>query len=1107
MQIDEELIAIIDKLKVVENKEARELYKLINENSLSYDLTNRLLNYFDKVEDFEAKIKFLGYLLKLNEEPEIYSILGHTYKKLKDFSSAKYYYDKAILLDPTNFIYYYNKGIILYEEENYEDALNCFIESSLCNKNVDLVFYNLGNTYSKLGNHLNAIKCYKRAIELNEKFAEAYFNLGVTYENIKMPEEALKCYEQASLINPNNASFGWNKSLMLLYLKRFSEGFKEYENRIRKHNYKFNLNGKRYKGEDLRSKTLLIYTEQGFGDALLFIRLLPLLKRDNSKIVLFTNNRLIKLFKLNSFADEYYDIHDIFSSEIKYDYYASLLSLPAILNVSLFDSNNICSYIKLSGNEKQSEYKTNNEYYKIGIVWKGNPEPKANRVRHTELKYFKKISELENVKLYSLQLGAGSEIAECGFEIIDLSTGINDFYDTARLLVDLDLLITVDTSVLHLAGSMGINTIALLPNRLDWRWNDINGYSSLYPKVRIIKQDIDYEWEGVFEKLTNEVWGIINNKSEITAELNINVDEVEKQAVSFFNDGKFEKAAESFSIYLQKYPCDKRIINNRGLAYQNSGKYDEAISDYKKAIDLDKNYISARINLVTLLLDLEDFSECENELENLVQLYGYNKDTLFLSALFFHKTHKYDEAERIYLKLREDYEDDLTISMNLGMLYNTIGHYVKAANIFIETSQKYPNTPELYFHLGNVYANYEEYERAINWYMKALNLNTKYLDAYLNLGNAYFNLRRLKDALDLYKQLITFGFVDYRIFLNMGIIYYELKEYKQAEKSFITAMSMETKSAELFLGYSEALLIQGKYKEGWKYYKRRVHKDIVLYPYINKIPNTKEIERNKKILIAGEQGIGDNIMFGRYLFPFAEKYSFTFLIRKDLLKFFNLALKNLPIKISTNENMINYDYVIPLLNLPEYFDTDDSNIPEINYSTELLNTDVVRNRALEKVTTNIGICWKGKKTPFHNRKRHMTLKKMLKTLSGLESYQTTVINLQHELTDFEKELCGNFDIESGAEGNEDLIETCKIISELDIVLTVDTVIAHLAATMGKITYLMLCYSPDWRWGYEGNKSMWYPTVKIFRQNELDNWDNVLNEVNNELRNYLDSRKK
>lgn len=1105
MQTDYELLKIIVSLKNSDDEEAKELYKHILETGLTLETLQRILDYYDKIGDYDNKISFLEYLLKLDDSnAEIYSILGQTYKKINNFNKAKNYYDKAINLDPNNFIYYYNKGIIFYEEGNYYKALDCFRESAYCNKNVDLVYYNLGNTYIKLEDYYNAIKSFKMAIELNGKFSQAYFNLGVTYEKIKLPAEALKCYEQASIIEPKNYSYAWNKSLMLLKLKRYKEGFYEYESRLKKSNYKYILNGKRYSGENLAGKVLLVYTEQGFGDAFLFIRLIPHLKKAGCRILLFTHEKLIRLFKENNFADEYYDLKDIFDAKIYYDYYISLLSLPAVFNVSPFDKEFTGKYITVGSNENLENIKLEADKFNIGIAWKGNPEPKANRVRHTELRYFKALSEIKNVKLYSFQLNSKNELQDCGFDIVDLSSYINDFYDTAYLLTKIDLMISVDTGILHLAGTMGVNTLALLPNNLDWRWNDNFGVSDLYPSIKLIKQSLDYNWDSVFEQLIIEVKKIVDSKFSFNDCNDNNIEINEKQFVLLFNEGKFNEALELLNSLILKYPNNKRLINNRGLTYQNLGYFDKAILDYRNAIELDENYELARINLVSLLLELENFNECEKELELLKEKCGYNKESLFLTALFYHKIKKYDEAEKIYLKLRDEYDDNLIISINLGMLYNSIGLYLKAANIFIEASQKYPNSPELYFHLGNVYANYQEYERAINWYLKAISLNNKYLDAYLNLGNAYFNLRKFQEALILYNQLLGFGFVDYRIYQNIGIIYYELKKYNLAVEYYEKALVLENKSPDLFLAYAETLLMLGNYKKGWEYYKKRVYKDINLFPYINKIPNSKSFEKNSKIIITGEQGIGDNIMFARYLIPFAKEYNFTLLIRKDLYNFFRIVLKEYPIKVVTEENIINYDYVIPLLNLPELFLNTEYENPEFNYAKNIIKNESENSGDNNKIT-KIGICWKGKETPYHNRKRHMDIRKMLKVISDLEYSNVDFVNLQHELTDFEKELCDNFNIKSVVEGNEDIIETFNIISNLDLIITVDTSIAHIAGSLGKLTYLMLCFSPDWRWGYEGDKTDWYPTLKIFRQNEPDNWDNVLNNVSIELKNFLIKR--
>ncbi len=1102
-----ELKEIKDLFYKTTDKEARELYNQISDGIFNLEIADRIIDYFDKINDNQSKIKFLEILLKFYNNPEIYGLLALAYKKNKNFDKAIKNINIAINLDPANFVHRYNKGIILYELERFEEALVCFKESAQCNKNIDVIFYNKGNTYLKLNDIFNAIKSYKRAIELNANFAEAYFNLGIAYEKAKLPEEALKCYERACLIEPKNPSYEWNKSLMLLYKKNFEDGFLAYESRIRKADYKYNLSGERYKGESFFGKTLLVYTEQGFGDAILFARLLPDLKKGGCKIILFTHKKLIKLFKHNNFADEYYDLEHIFTEKVYYDYYVSLLSLPAILKKSIFDKKYIKPYIFADSSVDNSN-KFDKSKFNVGIVWKGNPEPKSNRIRHTELKYFERISKINNVKLYSFQLGAFEDIKNVNFDITDLSLFINDFYDTANLLSKIDLLITVDTAILHLAGSMGINTIALLPNTLDWRWNDDYGKSLLYNNIDFIKQDTDDNWEAVFDILINKIEEkILNNQpANNIKQVDEENSDLEVLAANYFNAGNYEEAVKYFSAYIEKFGNKKQAYNNRGLALQKACKFDDAINDYKKAIEIDPEYILARINLVSLLIELQDFSECETELNLLTSLAGFTKETLFLKALFYHKIGKYDEAEKIYSKLKEEFDDDLTISLNLGMLYNEIGHYVKAANIFIEEIQKYPNNPELYFHLGNLYINFNKYERAIDWFIKSINLNNRYLEAYLNLGLTYFNLRKLDEALVLYQKLIKLGFVDYRIYQNIGIVYYELKDYHKSEEYFKQALQMENKSADLYVAYSETLLMLGNYNLGWNYYGHRVYKDPQLFSYINKIPENLDIIKNKKIIVTGEQGIGDNIMFGRYLIPLSEIQEFTFLIRKDLYNFFKKVLENYPIKVVTTDNLVNYNCIIPLLNLPNLFSTNLNSIQSAKYIETINNSlkeiDYYRNDSIK-----IGICWKGKEEPFHNRKRHMQLEELLNIFGGVNLNNTKIISLQYELTESEKEICENYNIETPIYNNNDILETFKVINKLDLVITVDTSIAHIASTIGKKTYLMLCYSPDWRWGYEGNKTDWYSTIEIFRQNKLDIWDNVINEINIELRKIIDRKEK
>lgn len=1101
MDNESELQELLGYLKKSSIPNSEDFIIKFQTNRVSFETLETLIDECEKNKEYLLKISLLKFVLKLNDDAEIFSMLGNTYKKINDFENAEINYNIAISKDPSNFIFQYNKGVLYYELERYEDAKISFLESAISNKNYFLVFYNLGNTYTKLGDYSNAIDVYKRAIELNDNYAPTFYNLGVVYENAKLPEEALKCYDRAVSIDSENPSYHWNRSLIMLYLGMCEEGFKEYEWRLKKTGYKYKYDGKRWNGEYISGKKLFVYSEQGFGDIIYFARFLTILKEKNIYVILGVKKELQSLFEINNLADEIFNI-DQTPTNLQYDYYVSLLSIPSLVNISLFE-NKICyPYLGIkSPNKILPNFQTNSKL-KVGIVWKGNPEPKENRVRHTQLKYFENINS-EKIQYYSFQLGADKEELEnCNIPVIDLSNKITSFLDTALFVNYMDVIVTVDTGFVHLAGAMNKKTYLLLADVLDWRWSEKKGCSKQYPSVEIIRQFVLGDWDSVFEELNIRLQRCLQLNSSSKYEQNVNaedLDKYEKTAIDYFNKNEFVEAIRFFEKCEEIDTSNERLINNLGLAYQKNNQLKAAEAKYKKAILLKKDYLNPYLNLIDLYFHEENYNLVEKTINDAVEFFGLNNELIFCWGILYHKLGKYDEAEKYYLALKNSNYENLDLDINLGILYDKIGHHLKAANLFIEAIRKYPHQAELYFHLGNIYTNFNESENALEWYNKAIELNPHYIDAYLNIGSLLFNDRKIVEAKKLYEKMISDGITDHRVYYSLAIILYELKDYTQAKKYFETSLVIDPDCIDTHIGYSETLLIKGEYDKGWKEYGWRLKKDKQYYHIINKIPkNLSEIE-GKKVLIAGEQGIGDNIMFGRYLLLINNIVpSFSFLLRKDLHKLFSYSLKDKNITILDKAKFENFDYVIPLLSLPELFGTNKDNIPAtnyINYDSEL------HNKITQYFDTNrikVGICWRGKLEPKYNRKRHIKLKQLLTAFADDNLNRFSLFNLQYEFNKEESDLLVDNDVSNLMAEILDISKTALIIKNMDLVITVDTSIAHLAASLNKPTWLLLSYSPDWRWLVDTDYSPWYKTVKIFRQNELENWDNVIQQLKEEL---------
>jgi hypothetical protein len=246
-----------------------------------------------------------------------------------------------------------------------------------------------------------------------------------------------------------------------------------------------------------------LYCEQGIGDLIQFFRFIPLLKDKN--ICIAVPESLQSLIKQNIDAT----IKTVFSPE-EYDYHCSMISLPFLLGDNEYHAVAYLHCEKKANLENYSELK-------IGIAWAGNPQHPGDRTRSCKLEYFKKLQDIPNVKLFSLQketsprkyMGEQKEIdltANCeGMGVVDLSAFINNFEDTASFINAMDLVISVDTSILHLAGALGKKTWALIPYNPDWRWGIESDTTQWYQNMKLYRQGNSSDWNDVFAKIVGDL--------------------------------------------------------------------------------------------------------------------------------------------------------------------------------------------------------------------------------------------------------------------------------------------------------------------------------------------------------------------------------------------------------------------------------------------------------------------------------------------------------------------------------------------------------------------------------------------------------------------------
>jgi tetratricopeptide (TPR) repeat protein len=486
-------------------------------NALLYDQANaeaynNLGFILQAKKHFNNAIQCYQKALELNPNmPDVYMNMGISFKEKGQIDSAIECYKKALELDPNLIDAYINLGIAFQKKGKFDDAI------MYCQKVLQLnpydanLYYNLGVALQENGQLDEAIKFYQKALQLNPQDAAICNNLAFALQENGRPNEAIPYYQKSLQLNPGYATAHWNMSLALLLTGNFKEGWKEYEWRWETEyliSSRRNFHQPLWDGSDIKDRTILLHAEQGIGDTIQFIRYAPLVNQFGARIIFECYKELTSLLQgVNGI--ERVVIH---GEELpEFDVHCPLLSLPLVFNTTIETIPAKVPYLNsdplLTGKWKD-RIQYDNSRCKVGIAWAGNPGFKQNRYRNCPLENFLPLAQLHSVTLYSLQKGEEAKQTKNlpeEMKLIDFTDEFIDFSYTAAFIDSLDLVISVDTAVAHLAGALGKPVWTLLPFSPEWRWLLNREDTPWYPTMRLFRQSSLGDWESVMDRVLNEL--------------------------------------------------------------------------------------------------------------------------------------------------------------------------------------------------------------------------------------------------------------------------------------------------------------------------------------------------------------------------------------------------------------------------------------------------------------------------------------------------------------------------------------------------------------------------------------------------------------------------
>ncbi len=575
---------------------------------------------------------------------------------------------------------------------------------------------------------------------------------------------------------------------------------------------------------------------------------------------------------------------------------------------------------------------------------------------------------------------------------------------------------------------------------------------------------------------------------------------------TFYRMEEYNSAISAYESAINIKPDLLDALNNLGLTYHAQRNFTGAISCFNQALEIEPDNADVHNNLGNSLHDAGKANDAIRSYETASRLAPDHFDALYNLGNSYQEKGNFQQAVHYYTLSLGKNPNNPDVYINLGKAYHVQGDIDRAIETYEKAATLNHDTADLYFKMGNAFLDQSRIDEATRCYQKALSLDPEHSETYINLGNVFNSQHYFDKAISCYEKVIKIKPHSAVAYNNLGKLFEDQLDLGKAILYYQYALELEQGYAEAHFNYSTALLLSGNFKEGFNEYEWRFEKigQKNIYPHdLGKPLWDGSPFRGKRLLVHAEQGLGDTIQFARYL-PLVKARGGTviFEVREPL----HALLETCPgidqlVIFSFDEKCSEpYDLSIPLMSLPNLFGTTPETIPNqepfIHSTPERIND--WRNK-IGDTGFKVGIVWTGSPTNTGGHHRSCSLDSFapLAEIQGVQLFglqkQEAGVKLP-ERSEFV--LINNFGSKF-----KDFADTAAAIENLDLVISIDTAVAHLAGAMGKPVWTLLPFSPDWRWLLNREDSPWYPTMRLFRQPEPGDWDSVFRQVEAELRRY------
>ena len=578
-----------------------------------------------------------------------------------------------------------------------------------------------------------------------------------------------------------------------------------------------------------------------------------------------------------------------------------------------------------------------------------------------------------------------------------------------------------------------------------------------------------------------------------------NIDALHFMGVLAFQIGRISSAFDYLNRAIKAAPRFPEALNSRGLIYEKISKNDDALDDYNKALSINPMLIDALYNRGSLQLQQTNFETAKIDFDKILEIQPDHISARLHRALAFKgmKDHlaALSDFNHVILKKPETY----SALNNRGSLLNEMGRANEALKDLSDAIRLDPDTEEAYITRGNCYSSQRKYAKAIEDFSRALEINPKSVTAFNNRGSANLDLGSFDNAITDFKSALEIVPRCSDTWNNLGTLYKDINMTQKAIEAYEKAISLSSENADAQFGKSLTLLKMGNFEEGWHLYEwrknpnRKNPANSANRKYEQPLWLGRESIIGKTLFLYWEQGFGDTIQFCRLAKQVSDLGCKVILEVQEQLKDLMTNVDGVDELVQSGQPIPEFDFHCPLMSLPYALGLklEDVKADSPYLGVDEIKLDIWKRKLGPKCGPRVGIVWSGNKTHSNDHNRSIRLEALANGITAASEFYSIQKEIRQADVGY---LASSKNIHHFGDDLHSFADTAALVDLMDVIVTVDTSVAHLAGAIGKKVFLILPYTSDFRWLLNTNETPWYPEMKLFRQDSSRDWSRVLQAV-------------